>query len=173
MAGCSHLRRCLAYQWQWPQVQADIEALGLKDSRPRRFCLSIDGAGQCTVPCGAVLDDLRFTQLFAQGRINHAADWQPVLLQRINGQLQLQIPAALLAAASDGAPLDLQIGGACSGPGFGATLQIMCHCSSPMSHSWVACSSLPSLTTTSTHSTVVLLQSGQTAISPSQAYLCT
>jgi hypothetical protein len=94
-------------------VNACIKSLAVKDSRPpKRVFLSINEAGQCTAPFGAIQDDLRFTQLYTQGRVSAAADWQPVLLQRLNtGHLQLQLPPALLAAALVGTPLDLQIGG--------------------------------------------------------------
>jgi hypothetical protein len=48
--------------------------------------------------------------LHAQDGVNEA-DWQPVSLQRIDGQLRLQLPPDMVAAAAADAWLNLQIGG--------------------------------------------------------------
>ena len=72
--------------------------------------MEMDEDGQYVIPFGAIDDDTILNQLYAQGRQGDA-DWQPVLLQRVRGQLQLQLPPALLAAAFGGMLIDLQIGG--------------------------------------------------------------
>ena len=94
------------------QIWARVEQLGVEDSRPTRMQFTIDEAGQCAMPLGAIHDNERFNQLFAQGRLGDAA-WQPVLLQRVRKGLQLTLPPALAAAAFDGQLIDLQVAGAC------------------------------------------------------------
>lgn len=79
---------------------------------PTRVRLTSDEAGQYAMPFGAINDNDNecFKQMFTRGRLGDA-EWQPVLLQRVHGQLRL--PAPLLATAPDGQLIDLQVAGTC------------------------------------------------------------